>query len=170
MGWHLPVFFASSPDQTQPGRSSERYRATISAVFKNVPRDARPVSCATTSQLTRCTRVKPVLRRCADRYHRRGQLYPRKRWGFGRSHSKRFPERGCFGISERSRVCAHFFLPMSRRTRVSKMVIQMSIRSLYGSRNEHATNINLARICSKSMERSSCRTSYSIAAPSVCAF
>lgn len=95
MGWHLPVFFAGSPDQPQPEGCLHPYRATISAVSKNVPVRARPACRSTTSELTRSTRVKPVLRRSADRYHRRGHLYPRKRWGLGRSHQKRSPFGGC---------------------------------------------------------------------------
>jgi hypothetical protein len=86
------------------------YRATISARFKNVPRDARPVSCSTTCQLTRCTRVKPVLRGYADRYHRRGQHYPGNRWGFERSHSKRSPERGWFW-HRRAQPSVRLFFP-----------------------------------------------------------
>jgi hypothetical protein len=123
MGWHLPVFSVSLPDQTQPGCSSEHYRATISAVLKNVPRDARPVSCSITSELTICTRVKDVLRGCADRYHRRGHHYfMRKRGGWAISQPEREPhillsplQGDLCGRGERSRACAHFFLPMPRR-------------------------------------------------------
>jgi hypothetical protein len=111
MGWHLPVFSVSLPDQTQPGCSSEHYRATISARLKNVPRDALPVSCSITLRLIRCTRVKPVLERCADRYHRQGKLYLGNQRGFERSDTKRSPERGDLGRSERSRACAHFSSP-----------------------------------------------------------
>jgi RRXRR protein len=48
-------------------------------MFKNVPRDAGPVPCSITSGLNRCNRVKPVFRRCAARYPRRGQHYPGNR-------------------------------------------------------------------------------------------
>ena len=51
------------------------YRATIARVFKNVPVGALPACCSITSELSRSTRVNPVLRRRADRYPRRGSQY-----------------------------------------------------------------------------------------------
>ena len=127
MGWHLPVFSVSSPDQTQPGLPSGGYRATIAAVFQNGPTDARPVRCSLTSQLIRCTRVKPVLRGCTDRYHRQGHHYPGNRWGLGVPIQNAPPSGATRTVGKgRDKLPTHraterrsCFLPMPRRAGVS---------------------------------------------------
>ncbi len=54
-----------------------------------------PVPSSITSELISRNGVKAVLRRCADRYHRRGAHYPCKRWEFGAySISTRLPPAG----------------------------------------------------------------------------
>src|SRR5258706_11630978 len=81
-----------------PGYNQTSHRATIAAVSKNVPARARPACRSTTAELTSETGLDAVLRGCADRYHRRGQLYPQSASrvvGLRAVPSKRLPRKGC---------------------------------------------------------------------------
>ncbi len=59
----------------QIGYNQSGYRATISASVQVHTSGALPAHCSVTPGLTRCTRVKSVLRRSADRYLRQGEHY-----------------------------------------------------------------------------------------------